>query len=217
MILNYKKHEIIVPILNESEFSEAIQINGVVSIKSKNDDKISLYQLLGINNASLKTVSEFRKMINKIKNKDSISNMFFISNVDINQQVYKVITREYGYYNVIILRYRVFSFEIPKHALSAKHEILDPDQVKTMMHDLALLSVNNLPKIRIDDPQCIWIGAEKGQVVKITNKNGIGKSIKYRLVVGSLNRRVKMLKTKEKEENKKLSVTFNKKIDIKIK
>ena len=96
----------------------------------------------------------------------------------------------------MFLKKKIFAMEIPKHVLCSKHEIMNHGDVTTLVHDLGLISVLNLPKIKMDDPQCIWIGAKPGNVVKITSHGG--KCIRYRVVMGNLDKKINIKKTQER-------------------
>jgi len=218
MIQLYRRYEIASPILDEKNFWKEMQLNDIVSIKTLSDasPKYVQYYLLGENNHSLRTVLEFRRTINKIKQPDTIEHIYFISNKQINQQVFKVIIKEYSHFNIMFLKHQTFIFELPKHVLCAKHEIMTFDEVDQLRNDLALVSIINLPKIRIDDPQCVWIGSRVGDVIRITNKNGVGESIKYRIVIGASDKKIKIKKTSDRMKDKKviLDLIRRKKVDV---
>ena len=218
MIQLYRGDEVKSSILDEKNFWKEMQLNDIVSIKTLNAEspKFVIYYLLGENNCSLRTVLEFRRTINKIKQPNTIEHVYFISNKQINQQVFKVIIKEYSHFNIMFLKHQTFIFELPKHVLCAKHEILTLDESFQLRNDLALVSIINLPKININDPQCVWIGAKVGDVIRITNKNGAGESIKYRIVIGSTDRKIKIMKTSERIEEKKVTLDLKrrKKVDV---
>ena len=79
---------------------------------------------------------------------------------------------------------RVFpSFNIFKHKLIPKHEILPPKQAKDLLEKYHI-EPYQLPQIRAADIAVIAIGAKPGEVIKITRKSPTaGKHVAYRLVV----------------------------------
>jgi len=79
---------------------------------------------------------------------------------------------------------RVFpSFNIFKHKLVPKHEILPPEQAKDLLEKYRI-EPYQLPQIRAADIVVIAIGAKPGEIVKITRKSPTaGKHVAYRLVV----------------------------------
>lgn len=214
MIENYRYGKITSVILDEDIFYKELLTNNLVKISSlENGIKCEYYYLSEYNN-SLKTILEFRKIMKKIDN--DIINVYFISNTIINQQIYKVIVKEYKYLNIMFLPEKIFTFEIPKHVICSKHEIMKHDEIKKMVNDLALVSVINLPKIKVDDPQCIWIGAKVGDIVRISGNTALGFTIKYRYVIGCASKKIKIKKTSDRIQDKKelLSLPDNRPLNI---
>jgi DNA-directed RNA polymerase subunit H (RpoH/RPB5) len=88
--------------------------------------------------------------------------------------------------------HRNFIIEIPKAVFCPRHEIANAEDIAALKANYVEMdSCNRLALIFEDDPQCIWIGASAGDVVKITRlSNNTGRSIEYRKVVkrgGSVN------------------------------
>ncbi len=73
--------------------------------------------------------------------------------------------------------------KITSHIIVPKHEILTPDEIKHIL-DTYKISINQLPKITEDDVVVKEIGANAGDVIKITrNSHTAGVTHYYRLVV----------------------------------
>ncbi len=73
-------------------------------------------------------------------------------------------------------------FEVRKHVLVPKHELLSIEQEEK---ELSLLEINkkDLPAIRARDPAIKDLKAKKGQIVKITRKSPtLGINVIYRVV-----------------------------------
>ena len=66
-----------------------------------------------------------------------------------------------------------------------KHEIITDEEKKQLLIDINLTSEIYLAKIRENDPQCIWIGAKAGNIVRICRN-----AIVYRLVIGIVNNKI---------------------------
>lgn len=80
--------------------------------------------------------------------------------------------------------YDIFSTVKPEHILAPKHEILPKDEEELLINHCKLNGKHELPFININDPQIIWIGANIGDVVKITGRDEIaGEYMEYRLVI----------------------------------
>ncbi|MFH0889568.1 MAG: DNA-directed RNA polymerase subunit H [Candidatus Aenigmatarchaeota archaeon] len=73
--------------------------------------------------------------------------------------------------------------KIINHVIVPKHEILTPDETKVLL-DKYKISINQLPRIMEDDVVVKEIGANVGDVIKITRQSiTAGVSGYYRLVV----------------------------------
>ena len=69
------------------------------------------------------------------------------------------------------------------HSLVPKHEIMSNASIERVLKQYKI-TVDQLPKIKSEDPVVVAIGAKKGQVLKITrNSMTAGKSVYYRVVV----------------------------------
>ncbi|MFQ5836437.1 MAG: DNA-directed RNA polymerase subunit H [Candidatus Bathyarchaeia archaeon] len=74
------------------------------------------------------------------------------------------------------------SFNIFKHELVPKHEILPPEKAKELL-DKYRAKPHQLPQIKASDIAVIAIGAKPGDVLKITrNSVTAGKYVSYRYV-----------------------------------
>lgn len=80
--------------------------------------------------------------------------------------------------------HRHFLVEIPKGPFCSKHTILSPEEAKKVCeHDL-MINPLSLPAIQVTDPQCIWINAQVGQIIRIDAPSDVaGAVVRYRLVV----------------------------------
>jgi DNA-directed RNA polymerase subunit H (RpoH/RPB5) len=78
---------------------------------------------------------------------------------------------------------RIFpSFNIFKHELVPKHEILSPEEAKELLEKYRVKPYQ-LPQIRASDTAAIAIGAKPGDILKVTRKSlTAGKYVSYRYV-----------------------------------
>ena len=75
-------------------------------------------------------------------------------------------------------------FDIQKHKLVPKHEIMTEEEISEEFSDVDY-NFKDLPKIRADDPVVEEIGAEPGNVLRITrNSETAGVFVTYRIVEG---------------------------------
>lgn len=85
--------------------------------------------------------------------------------------------------NIFMYVYDLFVIIIPNHILSNKHKILPAKDVDHLLNNVLFCKKNNLPKIKINDPQIIWSSGKVGDVVCITRNNDIsGLSLYYRVI-----------------------------------
>ncbi len=77
-------------------------------------------------------------------------------------------------------------FDILEHNAVPKHEILTESEIKKIFSKLDY-DISQLPKIKVDDPVSKAIGAQEGDVLKITRESQTaGTFITYRLVEGTI-------------------------------
>lgn len=73
-------------------------------------------------------------------------------------------------------------FDIQKHMLVPKHEIMTEDEILNEFGDVDY-NFKNLPKIKVDDPVADSIGARPGDVLRITRESQTaGVFVTYRIV-----------------------------------
>jgi len=86
-------------------------------------------------------------------------------------------------YEIELIPKRFPPFNIFKHELVPKHEILSPEELKELLEKYRVQPYQ-FPRIRASDTAAIAIGAKPGDVVKITRKSvTAGKSVSYRYVI----------------------------------
>jgi len=77
-----------------------------------------------------------------------------------------------------------FTTDITKGPFCFPHTIVPKDQVGPIMHSLGINKLYNLPKIKKTDPQCLRIGANVGDLIKIESLSQMaGKRISYRFCI----------------------------------
>lgn len=74
-------------------------------------------------------------------------------------------------------------FNVTLHELVPKHEILTPDEIRALLEKYKI-TTKQLPRIIDTDPVIESIGAQVGDVLKITRKSKTaGEAVYYRNVV----------------------------------
>ena len=78
------------------------------------------------------------------------------------------------------------TFKLLDHESVPNHEIIGPEEVAELLESYSI-EKEQLPKIRIDDPIVLEIGAKIGDVVKITRKSQTADvAYYYRLVIDAI-------------------------------
>lgn len=81
-------------------------------------------------------------------------------------------------------QHMTFIMEIPRGPHCSKHEILTEEEVKQELVANFIDCTEHIPLIADSDPQCIWIGAKPGNIVRIIRcSSNSGYSIEYRKVI----------------------------------
>ena len=81
------------------------------------------------------------------------------------------------------------AFNILNHSAVPKHDMLSADEIEDIFPDVDY-DISQVPKIKVSDPVSEAIGAEEGQVLKITRKSETaGIFVTYRLVSGENNQK----------------------------
>jgi DNA-directed RNA polymerase subunit H len=77
----------------------------------------------------------------------------------------------------------VVEFDVRKHVLVPKHEILSAEQAKVVLNQFKV-TPHQLPLIKNSDPVVKATGAKPGDILKITrDSQTAGRAIAYRYVV----------------------------------
>lgn len=75
------------------------------------------------------------------------------------------------------------SFDIFKHEIVPKHEILTKEEVDELLKRYRIKPYQ-IPRIKASDPAAKMIGARPGDIIRITRKSPTaGRSVAYRYVV----------------------------------
>jgi DNA-directed RNA polymerase subunit H len=77
----------------------------------------------------------------------------------------------------------VEEFDVGKHVLVPKHEVLSPEKTKEVLEKFKV-TYRDLPLVKASDPAVKAVGAKAGDVLKITrDSQTAGKAILYKFVV----------------------------------
>lgn len=186
--------------LNLVEFRESMQLNYYTLIKcidNKQNKIVNIY-LFDKSSKYIDTSSEMKKLI--LSNKINID-LILISQHPLKTYHRTMINEQKKYYNIHPYLHEIFDLVLPNGPLCYPHRIMTHEEVLKLTNEQLCCFVVNLPKILDTDPQCIWIGAEVGNVVEVQMLSDIiGLTYQYRVVI-SKNKKL-LLQTIDYDDDK---------------
>ena len=151
---------------------------------SNNSLQLTYYIIFHYNSEIYMKTQELKKVLIKLKNTPFKYNIILITKNTISTHVHTFIDSMKSKISIINYPYKLFTIIIPNHILSNKHEILSENEADDLLNNVLLCKKNNLPKIRLNDPQIIWSPGKINDIVKITRYDDItGISIYYRVII----------------------------------
>ena len=128
------------------------------------------------------TKKDFYTMINKLYEEyDTDTKIIIVLREKCNQTTMKELLLEKNK-NIEIFIIDRLLFNITKHELVPKHELLSKSEIEELLKKYRC-TVNQLPKVFKTDPISKYYGAKTGDVFKIyRNSSSLGKTIAYRYV-----------------------------------
>ncbi len=179
---DWRKYEVVSDVLSTELFRDAIQRDEYVIIECndlKKNRNVLIY-LFEKNSKYSTSSQDLRKLLKKIKDPCDV---ILITYAAFNVYGRKAIST-FKHLNIFTYLHVIFDLVIPHGPLCYPHRILSKEEVLNLCNEDLCCYLPNLPKIFDEDPQCIWIGAESGDVVEIKMLSDIsGETIHYRAVV----------------------------------
>jgi len=164
--------------LDYDEFNNKIQLITYIKHKlyDKDNNEIIAY-IFDKDTKFMNYTTDFKKIIDKHKN----STILLFTNDPLNIYLQKTVKKNNS--NIYVYLHKHFVMELVKGPFCSKHEILSKEETNKVCFQL-MAHGHRLPTISVNDPQCIWIGANVNDLIKITSESELtGESIKYRIVV----------------------------------
>ena len=86
--------------------------------------------------------------------------------------------------NAVNYLYSVYILDVTTGPFVGKHTILTREEVETLCFDDMHMNGNMFPKMKMDESQCIWIGATVGDIIEIESPSSNTLTrVSYRIVV----------------------------------
>lgn len=178
----WRKYKMAEKTLDATAFRTKMQTDQLIKINctdfKKNRD-VFIY-LFDKNSKYASASQDLKRLLKKIKHPCDV---ILITYEPFNTYGRKAIAT-FKHLRIYTYLHEIFEMVLPNAALCYPHRILSHDEVIRLCNEELMCYLTNLPKIFDEDPQCIWIGAESGDVIEITMNSDIsGEFVQYRVVV----------------------------------
>lgn len=182
--INTNKY-VTIPTISKSHPSEKYEeVKNSLNTNKYNDDvKLTYILLLHYDSEYSSKTPVFKSLINSIKYNNI--NIIIISkdplSTHVNKQVVELSNDTKKIFNYTYDRFKIILYN---HVLCSPHTLLSKDEEEYLLKNILKKKKSHLPKIKLSDPQVIWIGGNIGDIVRIDRDSEItGKSIYYRVVI----------------------------------
>jgi DNA-directed RNA polymerase subunit H (RpoH/RPB5) len=184
---------------NDMQFMEYVDLKYTDPINHK---PVIIY-LFSPESKFAKKSPELKKLLNRLRKPTKV---IIVTHEPLKIHSVRAINDQaFNHLDVSVYRHENFNIVTPKGPLCYPHRIMRHTEVNKLLNDDLCCYLVNLPKIREDDAQCIWIGAECGDVVEIKPLSSIAmESVQYRLVIAKHGRVVSLQnyqKSKKSQED----------------
>jgi DNA-directed RNA polymerase subunit H (RpoH/RPB5) len=191
-LLEYRKIKSSYTFVGGPEFTrsiladEYIVINGVQERPNGLKSKQIAIVLIGPGSDYANTLAKFRKMFNAVYT-DGLDIMLLITEAGVSTYIKKTLMGEFtkNRSNFIIrdYSYAMFTLVVPEHVQVPEHTFATNEEVADQSHG-SISSLRRLQKILDSDPMAVWMGAEPGDLIRITRPSeSAGMALVYRYCI----------------------------------
>ena len=164
------------------EFDKKMRLSNYVTIVGKNRMEVDEVIILTSEMSNIPNHSkDFKSAVKEFVERGKHFNIMIISSRVLTNKI-----REYAMstgIRVTSYDYRIFVIDVTNAPLVPKHRILSQPEVAELLNHI-LKPKESLPKILINDPQVVWLGAVVGEVIEIERPSEVtGTTMIYRIVV----------------------------------
>lgn len=168
-------------VLKQEIFEKTIRLFGYIPIYGKNaDNEDSVIILVSRESTISHHKQHFMRMFNKEHSK--AKHMIIVSESLLSasiQNAPEISSSNVTLESISATRFRI---DIRRAALVPVHRIMTKKESEELLN-FWHCEAHQLPKIKLDDPQVIWLGAKVGDVIEITRMNEMSGEGKYWRVV----------------------------------
>lgn len=148
--------------------------------RNDNADKVLVYFVYDVK-VSVKKMKNIKEIIDEDTNKYKCLVLVYKSSITTFAKQF--ISTDVNDLNVQVFSENELSFNITKHELVPKHEVLTPTEKKTVLTKYKTMA-KNFPMLLSSDPVARYYGALPGTMIRITRKSPTaGEYTLYRVVV----------------------------------
>lgn len=139
---------------------------------------LTLAFVLIIDNRYISRYSDFAGILKNVKN---VNELIIVSESIIKQGTMATILRNNPKINMRGLDFSYFVFDPRKHAMVPAHSIVENED--SIMIECNIANKLQLPMIKFNDKQVVWVNGQVGNIIKINRIDDNGHSVNYRVVV----------------------------------
>ncbi len=204
----WRKYKVLEERKNVTDFRKQMQFMGYIDIKCINEltgRPVIMYLFTPDSKFSQKS-ADLKKLLTQIADPSDV--------ILVSQQPLKIYAKRviptFKHLRIKTYLHEFFSLIIPHGPLCYPHRIMEKKEVVNLLNNELKCRLLNLPKIYDSDPQCIWIGAEVGDVLEITANSPVnGEFIQYKVVIPKTRRSISFRSTttsveEEEEEDEEI-------------
>lgn len=159
----------------ERKTTNNIEIDDFNIVFTKNDTNCTIFY---IHNSKI-GINHIKSVIENLENNDCNHALIIYSSVVTSFAKQFLVTSIN--YNIELFNENELLKNITNHFLVPEHKLLDKLEVKSILANFQINSIN-LPKVKMQDPICKYYGAKINDVFEITRYDNDMKSLYYRIV-----------------------------------
>lgn len=180
----WRKYTMLDAKLDRDAFRTRMQTNSMVEIHatSSRKNRLVIFHLFD-DLPENKYLSKTAELINLVEKYDRGTNVVLITANPFKAHFLKAVKKLNAVWPMYCYRYYNFNLVIPNAPGGSVHRIMSRDEVLELCNTALYSAIENFPKILDQDPQCIWIDADVGDVLEITRISDSGPAIDYRVVI----------------------------------
>lgn len=180
---DWRKYKLISKALDKESFRKSMQSESYVRIDciDPNKSKEVLIYLFDKDSKYTNSSQDLKRLLKKFKEPTTL---LLITYKPLTTYSKKAINAARKLLTIYDYRHEIFDLILPNGPLCYPHRVMSRDEVIKLANEDLCCYITGMPRIFDEDPQCIWIGAEVGDVVEIEMLSDItGETYQYRVVI----------------------------------